>query len=415
MTGSGPPAAGRVAHFDASTGAAGDMILAALLDAGAPLDKIRAALATLPVDGVELAVAEDRRGGIRGLRVSVATPPDPPRRHLDDIIRILRAGDLPGEAEEAAAEVFRRLATAEGCVHGISATQVHFHEVGAVDAIVDIAGVALALHFLGVREVTHSPLGVGTGTTECEHGTLAVPVPAVAELTRGIPILRTGIRGEILTPTGAAILTTLGRPAEPGVFLPDAVGTGCGTREIEGHPNVLRVTLGTRGAVDSLPSPDATLEEDTVVLLSTNLDDMSPEALPSVLENLLAHGALDAYLTPVLMKKGRPGHLLTVACPPEKAEDLARRIFRETSTFGIRRSVLPRWKLVRESRELSSPWGPIRIKLGSLPGGELRVTPEYESCRAISDQTGMPLLEVFREVENLIQETEWTPPAGANG
>jgi hypothetical protein len=388
------------AHFDVVGGAAGDMILAALLDAGAPLDGIREGLATLPVPEFQLQAEEVRSGGMRACRVTIRIPDEKTHRHLPQVLEVLRGGSLPAPVVQAAERVFGRLAEAEARSHGIPLEKVHFHEVGALDAILDIAGVCLALHLMDVTEVTYSPLGVGTGEVDTAHGRIPVPVPAVLELTRGVPIVRTEVRGEILTPTGAALLTTLGRPVTATPFVADSVGVGAGHRELPGRPNVLRVSVGA-----SATRPRWELDE--VVVLETNLDDMSPEALPRVLESSLTAGARDAFLTPVLMKKGRPGHLLTVLVDPEKAETVAAMLFRETSTFGLRHRTTSRWVLARDTREVDSPWGSLSVKVGDLGDGTLRVAPEFESCREIADRTGTPLLEVYREVESYIRSLEW--------
>jgi uncharacterized protein (TIGR00299 family) protein len=402
----------RVAHFDATTGAAGDMILGALIDAGAPLDEIRAALSTLPLPAFRIEATEVRHRGFRALRLAVDAPDETDHRHLPDVKKVLAAGELPRPVLAAAVRVFERLAEAEARSHGIPLEKVHFHEVGAADAILDIAGSALALHLLGVDDVTFSPLALGTGEVATAHGLIPVPVPAVLELTRGVPTVRTDVPFELLTPTGAAILTTLGRPAADVPIVAERVGVSCGSRELPDRPNLLRVTLGT-SARSAGPNDRIPWEADEVVVLETNLDDMSPEILPAVLEDLLAAGALDAFLTPVLMKKGRPGHLLTVLVEESAAEKIAALLFRETTTFGLRRSKQPRWKLARESREIETPWGPLRVKVGDLGGGRKRVTPEFESCRAIADRTGRPLLEVYRAVEEHIRSIEWDRPGGA--
>jgi uncharacterized protein (TIGR00299 family) protein len=292
-------------------------------------------------------------------------------------------------------------------VHGIDLEEVHFHEVGAVDAIVDVTGTLVALELLGVRRVTFSTLRVGTGEVDTAHGRMPVPVPAVVELTRGLPLVRTDIPCEILTPTGAALLVTLGRPMNDRPFVTESVGVSCGTRELPGRPNILRVSIGDWEEAARSATADIPWEQDEVVVLETNLDDLTPEMLPSVLEEAMAAGALDAFLTPVLMKKGRPGYLVTALAEAGAAERVAAALFRETTTFGIRRRYCPRWKLAREFREVESPWGPVRVKVGDLGGGKLRVAPEYESCKMIADRTGTPLVEVYRALEVNIRSAEF--------
>ena len=390
---------GRIAHFDAFSGAAGDMILAALVDAGASLDEIRRGLASLPIPGLALETEEARVRGFRALRLHVRAPDQKNHRHLPEVKRILGGGALPPAVVRDAERVFDRLADAEARCHGIPRELVHFHEVGALDAIADVAGACLALQLLGVDRVTFSPLHVGGGSVTSAHGRLSVPAPAVVELTRGIPIVRDDVDAELLTPTGAALLTTLGAPARGEAIVTDAFGCGAGHRDVPDRANVLRVSLGR--VATAAPAHEA-WESDEIVVLEANLDDMSPEALPSVLDRALAAGALDAFLAPVLMKKGRPAHVLTVLVDPARAAALAEVVFRETSTFGIRRSVRPRWKLARESRTIESRWGPVRVKIGDLGDGRRRIAAEYESCREIAERTGVPLLDVVREVERLI-------------
>lgn len=392
----------RIAHFDPIMGASGDMILGALVDAGASIDRIRDELGKLGLPDVRLEADEVRHRGMRAVRMTVDVPDEKNHRHLPEIESILGRAPISDRVRDRATAVFRRLAEAESRAHGIPLERVHFHEVGALDAIVDVVGAAIALELLRIERVTFSPLRVGTGEVDTAHGRMPVPVPAVLELTKGVPIVRTDIPFEILTPTGAAILTTWGGIAEPGAFLTESVGVSCGTRELPDRPNLLRVSIGTCAAIET-----RSWDTDEVVVLETNLDDMNPEVLPAVLEDVLAAGALDAFLTPVLMKKGRPGHLLTVLCPEGASEGIAALLFWETTTFGIRRATHARWKLVRESREISTPWGPVRIKVGELGEGRTRTIPEFESCRAIADRTGRSLLEVYGDVERFIRTNEW--------
>jgi len=405
----------RIAHFDPVTGASGDMILGALVDAGAPLEEIRRALATLPLPEFRLEAREVRHRGLRATRLEVIVPDEAEHRHLPEIVRVLKAGKLSATVVEQSLRVFHRLAEAEARAHGISPEEVHFHEVGALDALVDVAGSALALELLGVRRVTFSALRVGTGEVQTAHGVLPVPVPAVLELTRGVPIVRTEIPGEILTPTGAALLTTWGRPVGAEPFVAETIGVACGRRELPDRPNLLRVALGTATVATAIGEPALPWEQDEVVVLETNLDDMTPEMIPSVLEELLAAGALDAWVAPVLMKKGRPGHRITALAEDRVAEAVARVLFRETTTFGVRRHRCARWKLARELREVETPWGPLRVKIGDLGGGNVRVTAEYESCRAIADRTGRPLVDVYRDVEQHIRSIKWVIPERADG
>lgn len=402
----------KVAHFDPITGAAGDMILATLIDAGAPEDEIRAGLASLPVPEFRLSTEVIRTRGFRARQLTLEIPDEKNHRHLPEIREILAAGALPAKVVENAYAVFDRLADAEAQSHGISRDKVHFHEVGALDAILDIAGGCLALHLLGVEEVTFSPFHLGTGEVNSAHGRIPVPVPATLELTRGFPVVRTDIEAELLTPTGAAILTALGRPARPQDQLTaESFGVSAGRKELPDRPNLLRVTIGSLAVKTVGPAAggrdESPWETDEVVVLEANLDDISAEILPAVIEDALAAGALDAWLAPLIMKKGRPGHLLSVLAAPADADRLADLLLRHTTTFGVRLAHHTRRKLPRRAAELTTPWGPVQIKVGELGHGERRVTPEYESCRAIADRTGLPLVRVYREVEDLIRASDW--------
>ncbi len=394
-----------IAHFDAGEGASGDLIFASLIDAGAPLEAVREALATLPVKLPSLDAPEVRVRGFRVRRLEVGDVSDDVVRGLPDVVAILEGGALPARALDRARRVFGRLAEAEARCHGVPVEKIHFHEVGALDAILDVAGVAVALELLGVDDITFSPLGVGTGAIDTAHGRIPVPVPAVVELTQGVPIRRTGLPTEILTPTGAALLTTLGRPSAGETVSADRTGVSAGHREFPGGPSLLRVSIGEAA------ERSAGLETwgaDRIEVLETNLDDLNPELLPGVLESVLAAGALDVTLTPVLMKKGRPGHVLTALAPPALAPVVAAAIFRETSTLGIRRETHSRWILPREIREVESRWGPVRVKVADLGNGHHRAAPEHDSLREVADREGIPLRDVYEAVGELIRSHGWT-------
>lgn len=401
-----------VAHFDPLSGASGDMILGALIDAGAPVKEIESQLRTLPLPPFEFVNEETRRQGFRARRVEFKVPEQKTHRHLAEIERILEAGELPDAVRSDSLKIFRRLADAEARVHGIQAAQVHFHEVGALDAILDVVGCAAALHSLRIDKMTFSDLHDGIGSVMTAHGELPIPVPAVLELTRGMPIVRVNVRAELLTPTGAAFLTTLGHHQTTTTLRADRVGVSAGSREIPERANVLRVTIGREKA--SLSS--LWWQEDEVEILETNLDDMSPEVLAEVSRRALDMGALDVFIVPCMMKKGRPGHLLTVLSPPELARELISLLLRETTTFGIRRRSSSRAILRRATSEVPTQWGPVRIKIGDLGTTAPRIVPELDSCREISERFGVSLHEVFEEVREQIRRFEYVfPDRGRSG
>jgi len=377
-----------MAYFDCFNGAAGDMIVASLIDAGADADALRERLAALPVDGYTLTVEKVSKQGFAATRFSVqldATAKQP-HRHLRDIVAILDDADLPPAVVDRAKLIFTRLARAEAKVHGTSVDKVHFHEVGAVDAIIDVTGAALALDMLGVDRVICSPIPVGSGTVRCDHGIMPVPAPATAELLIGVPIAKSAEPGELTTPTGAAVLTTLVESFGP---MPTmnlrTTGYGAGTRDGQTRPNVLRVMLG---------EPSDAGETDEVVVLETNLDDTSPEIVAFAMSRLLAAGALDVYTLPIQMKKGRAGLLLTVLCEPARANEFESVVFAETPTFGVRRTTMRRSKLRRRHETVQTPFGSIRMKIGERDGAQT-VSPEFEDCRAAAETNGVPLRVVM--------------------
>jgi uncharacterized protein (TIGR00299 family) protein len=391
------------------------MILGALVDAGAPLDEIRRRLATLPVPAFRIEATEARVHGFRALRLTVETPHEHVHRHLSDIETMIAAArELPAATKDAATRVFRRLAEAEARVHGIDVARVHFHEVGALDSILDVVGSVLALELLGIGRVTFSTLHDGTGTAKTAHGEVPVPVPAVLELTRGLVLARVDVRAELLTPTGAALLTTLGTFDPTPSLRVDRVGVACGTRDNKERANILRVSIGVPAGAAGSPLDasrnGAFWDEDEIVVLEANVDDMTPEVLAHALDRAMAAGALDAFVVPCFMKKGRPGHLVTILTRPELEEEATVLLLRETSTFGVRRRTERRSILRREAGTIETPWGTVRIKVGALGAGATRVTPEFESLRTIAERRGVPLQEVLDRVHQWIRSKESDGP-----
>ncbi|RME40052.1 MAG: nickel pincer cofactor biosynthesis protein LarC [Planctomycetota bacterium] len=369
------------------------MLLAALVDAGAEAEAIENAFRSLDLSGYRTRFEQVRKQGIAARRfvVELGSDTDQPHRHLADILSLLESAHLPEKVREQAGAIFTRLAEAEGRVHGIDPSRVHFHEVGAVDAVLDIVGIVTALHLLDIERVSSSPIPPGSGTVTCEHGVLPVPAPATAELLRGVPLLPAGDEpGELITPTGAAVLTTLAEQFGPMPAMTlERIGYGAGTREGRSRPNVVRVLVGKDQERDG-----TALQSDEVCVLETNLDDVSPEVLGHCVERLFEAGALDAYTVPIQMKKGRPGVLLAAVCPPEQVATVERVIFAETTTFGIRRHAVRRSKLARRPERVTTPFGTIRVMVAE-GAGVRTVSPEYEDCRRAANEHAVPRREVM--------------------
>ena len=392
-----------VLWVDAGNGAAGDMLLAALLDAGAPLEAVQAGLAGLGVEPVTLALEPVRRHGLRAALLSVSAPETKVERHLADILSIVDSAGLPPDVADFARAVFERLARAEARVHGTGVEEVHFHEVGALDAIADVVGCALALHELdllgsnAVRVV--SPVAVGSGTVRSAHGDLPVPAPAVLQLLAdaGAPLRSHPATFELCTPTGAALLATLatGWGTVPDCT-PRAVGVGAGRADPPAHANVLRVLLGFPTGEPGGGGP-GWLDADLVQLEST-VDDLDPRIWPDLLDRLRAAGAADAWCAPVLMRKGRPGQLLTVLCAEDRADLLCRIVFEQTTTLGVRLAPVRRRSLRRDEVEVPLAGGTVHVKRGFLGDRVVTAQPEYDDLLALSAATGVPLADLLAEL-----------------
>lgn len=410
----------KVIRFDSIGGASGDMILAALHGLGVSLDGLEAELKKMSLDPFHLSSGTVKRRGIQAVKVHVhlesevqgsthAPPHDhhahahhhgeqsephshaqghTPHRHLHEIETLIRSSSLPAPVQEMAGQVFRRLGEAEAGVHGIPIEQVHFHEVGAMDSIIDIIGCCLALHRLRVDAVLCGPLPLGSGSFTCAHGTYPLPAPATWALLKGFPVQQTEEPFELVTPTGAALLSTWRRADLEGrLFRPEQIAYGAGQRDLAGRPNVLRATLGEL---------DVPSEGDFICVLETNLDDASPECLGVLSERLMNAGALDVSVIPCLMKKNRPGCILQVQCEEEKSPGLERMIFLESPALGIRRSCMERSVLLRSFCEVETEWGAIRIKVAVGPDGRSRGKPEIEDCRKWAEAAGVPLPDVVQ-------------------
>ncbi len=382
----------RVAHLDCFSGISGDMTLGALVDAGVELDDLTSMLQGLGLDGWSLRagpVPEEHR--IPGTRVEVlCAEEEHTHRHFGDIRAMIEGAELPPAVRDRAVAVFHRLAVAEGKIHGKDPEDVGFHEVGAVDSIVDIVGAVAGLHLLNVDRLTCSPLPLGQGTVRCQHGLIPVPAPATLELVRGVPTYPGEDHRELVTPTGAALTTTLADAfgSQPAMVI-DSVGYGIGQARGQAMPNGLRLLVG-----EALTSGD--VPQDTTWVLEANIDDLAPQFFGPLVQTLLDGGAQDAFLTPVVMKKGRPGVQLTVLCSPDRRGALEEVIFRETSTIGVRRHRAWRSCLEREIVTVDTPFGDVRVKVCTGLGEELNRMPEFEDCRARAAEHGVSILQVHR-------------------
>jgi pyridinium-3,5-bisthiocarboxylic acid mononucleotide nickel chelatase len=383
----------RSAYLDCSSGVSGDMFLAACLDAGLEAGQLQAELAKLTLGPYTFDVQRVKRGGLAGTHVNITAPGPQPHRHLLPIERMIKSSGLPAVVQERACSIFRRLGEAEAMLHDEPLNHVHFHEVGAVDAILDIVGACAALELLGVGELAASPLNLGSGRVNAAHGSLPVPAPATAELLRGVPVYSSGVEAELVTPTGAAIVSTLASGFGP---LPPMkigrIGYGAGSRELPGHPNLLRLMIGER-TESTKPGAEA------VAVIETSVDDMSPELYGYLAERALAAGALDVSCAPIGMKKSRPGLEIRVLARPEQAETLADLIFAETTTLGVRVSTAERRVLERYSVSVETPYGPIRVKVGRRNGRVLNAAPEFEDCRRAALEREVPLKDVMHAAQ----------------
>jgi len=379
----------RTAHFDCFSGISGDMVLAAVVDAGAPWQAIVDAIGSLGLP-ITLELERVKRCGLAAAKVHVVAEDQEDYRFLPDVEAIIDRAAMTPKQRDLAKQIFRKLAAAEAAVHGMPLDRVHFHEVGALDSIADILGAAVGLDLLAVERFTSSSVPTGHGTVKCAHGIMPIPTPATALLLKGVPLAKSAVKGELTTPTGAAILTTVVQEFLDGPAMTiDRIGIGAGTKDFIEQPNILRLLVGT--------SADAGTS-DEVVVLETNLDDVAGEIVGYTLERLMTAGALDAFTLPIQMKKQRPGVLLTVICDLVNVAEVEAILFRETGTLGIRRSTSRRTKLPREAATAATAWGDIAVKVATLPDGTKFHTPEYEACAEVARAHGIPLRQIYAAV-----------------
>lgn len=399
------------AYLDCFSGISGDMFVGALLDVGLPLERLFADLKKIPLGFYEFKRTRALRGHLVGTRVEICVPGKQPSRKLRDIEALIRDSELSAGVKERALKIFSRLAEAEGKLHNMPPEQVHFHEVGAVDAILDIVGTCIGLEFLEISHLTCSPVNVGSGCVQAAHGSLPVPAPASLELLKDLPIYSSGIDGELVTPTGAALISTLADRFGP---LPpmrvERIGYGAGAREIPGHPNLARLLLG-EGA-EPVRVRDGTPGDEVVSVIEANVDDMSPQLYGYFIDQALAAGALDVTCTPIQMKKDRPGILLSVLCSPEKGDALAQMLFEQTTTIGVRIYEARRKILERELVSIQTPYGTVNVKVAKRDGKVLNVAPEYEDCQRLATEKGVPLKQVIIAAQASYLEQVSSPTPG---
>ena len=380
----------RIGYLDCFSGISGDMLLGALIGAGWPESELHHCVESLGLKEVRVQVSRETIQGLGAVRVRVESDRSQPLRHLPQIRKVLEQSTLPLRVQCRTMDVFHRLAEAEAVVHGCAADEVHFHEVGAVDALVDVAAAMAGLDQLGIEHLTCSPLPMPTGFVRCAHGELPLPAPAVCELLRGVPVYGVNLNQELVTPTGAALVRELAREFGP---LPpmclEQTGYGAGTMQRrDGRPNLLRLMAGS-----GFPAREA----QRVEVIETHLDDWNGELWPHVSQRLMDSGALDVSLTPMLMKKGRPGYLLRVLVEPARGPQLRQLILTETSAIGLRSRMEERTTLPRRNVILETPWGPVQAKEIDTPSGPV-ITPEYEACRLLATEHGIALQTVYRTI-----------------
>ena len=395
----------RIGYFDCFSGVSGDMILGALVDAGLEVERLQTAISGLGVPGIQLSAEQVKRGAFVGTKVHVRTEEQGhPHRRLPDIEAILERADLPEPVRADARRIFRRLAEAEATVHGTTPDRIHFHEVGALDALADVVGAAWGIRQLGLTRIHVSPINLGGGFIQAAHGKMPVPAPGTAALLSGVPAYGSEIALELTTPTGAAILTTLAATYGPmPAMIIRRVAYGAGHHDLKEQPNLLRLIIGELSG---------DLDRDQVTVLEATIDDMNPQFFEPLMDRLFEAGALDVFLSPVIMKKSRPGTTLTVLAEPAVADQLAALILTHSSTFGVRAHTATRWKLFRDFITVSTTHGSVRVKRGWSGDRITILSPEYEDCRRASQATGVPIQVIYDEARQAAARAEGAGAAG---
>jgi pyridinium-3,5-bisthiocarboxylic acid mononucleotide nickel chelatase len=386
-----------LAYFDCFSGISGDMTLGAFIDSGVPVERLQHDLSRLPIEPFTIKVTPVERHGIRATLCDIQVPEAHSHRALSDIRRMIDKSGLPDSVKASALSIFHRLASAEAGIHGCSIEAVRFHEVGAADAILDIVGCCLCLDYLGISRVEASALPQGHGFVDCHHGRLPLPAPATLAILKDIPVYGMAVEGELVTPTGAAIIATLGKTFGPiPAMSVSSIGYGAGHREYSSHPNLLRIVMGSAPA--NRRGSESDCLTDTVHVIETTIDDMNPEIFSYLMEALFDGGALDVYWIPVYMKKNRPATLVQVLCHAPQVISLRDILFKETTTIGMRVSSAHRWMLPRETITMGLSMGRVTVKKITLPDGEIRWVPEFEDCRRVARAEGLPIRRVYEQI-----------------
>ena len=389
----------RVGYLDCAAGISGDMLLGALIDIGWPEQKLRELIAKLKLGDVQLKVERVSKRGIAATQVNILSPHHQPHRGLHDLSSIVMQADLPQPIQERAISALRLLAEAESQVHGVPVERIHFHEVGAVDTIVDIVGALVGFDELQIDEIYCSALPWSRGTVKTEHGVLPVPPPAVALLLRDVPVVGVDLEGETVTPTGATLARALAKQfgTMPAMKV-GRVGYGSGTRDWPDRPNVLRLTIGETSA-------GAGLHVEQLIVLSCNIDDMNPQWYEPLMKRLSEAGALDVWLTPVQMKKNRPGTMIEVLCQPSDADNVRRLLLRHTSTLGVRETTVNRHSLPRKIESVQTRYGVVRVKVATLPDGSQKTSPEHDDCVARATEHNVTVKDVWSATVRAFDDT----------
>lgn len=393
----------KILYYDCFAGISGDMNLGAMIDLGVDKDLLTSELAKLNLSGYKIEVCRNKRHHIEGTRVNVILTDKKethPHRNLNDIEHIIDSSSLNENIKTISKTMFQKLAEAESKIHGKPINEIHFHEVGAVDSIVDIVGSAICYDFLKVDKVICSRIELGGGFVKCKHGTLPVPAPATMEILKDIPVKTGAVQSETTTPTGAAILMTLVNEfTDKTDFTINKTGYGIGSKEMD-IPNILRVCLGE--AVEA-SSYGTDVKKEKAVVIECNIDDMNPELYEHVMEKLFNNGALDTYLSSIIMKKSRPGNILSVLCRPDKEKEIIEILFKETTTLGVRKYSVDKFNLKRDFKKIKTKYGEITVKTAYYNDKIIRVKPEYEECKRIAKEKNISIQEIYNEISNLIK------------
>jgi len=399
------------AYLDCSSGISGDMFLAVLIDAGVPVDRLFGELKKLPLGFYEFKRTRTVRGGLVGTRVEIRVPGDQPHRKLADVQAILEKASLPEKAASQALKIFNQLAEVEGKLHNVPPGEIYFHEVGAVDAVIDIVGTCVALELLEISDLICSPLNVGSGRVNAAHGSLPVPAPATAELLKDIPVYSSGVEDEMVTPTGAALVAGLASGFGPLPLMKIAkIGYGAGEKDFSDHPNIARLFVGE--LIEAVAGAPSLPGDELVSVIEANVDDMSPQLYGYFLDQALAAGALDVTCSSAQMKKNRPGLAISILCEPDKSDALSQLLFEQTTTIGVRIYEARRKVLEREQVTVETPYGAVQVKVARREGKVVNAAPEFDDCQRLAVEKSVPLKQVIAAAEAAyLQQNDKAPGA----